>query len=92
MNDTLNKPTAMTDAQKQQNSIDDLFIRLLARMGVDYKQCTPEEWLDLAIDCERHQRLCGRLDPAYSHFENQKREYEKIAALAERKRSFSKSS
>ena len=51
---------------------------------MDYRECTADEWLLLAIDAEAQQKACGVFDPAYEHFVRLKANYLALALQAEK--------
>jgi len=61
---------------------DHMQIRLLETKGIKVAECTPDEWLQLAIEAETFAKA-NPLDPAAAHFYQKAQDYMKAATLAE---------
>jgi hypothetical protein len=66
------------------NGADNMKAALLERQGIDYRDCTSEQFLNLALEAEETAKQCGPFDPAFQHFTQQVRAYTDAAALAEK--------
>jgi hypothetical protein len=56
---------------------------LLTKLGIRVNECTPMEWLELALGAEAKARACGPSDSAYRAFLIMRDNYERAALVAE---------